>query len=162
VLGSRHIRLVHLQRPFDALYQPKKHSQDQHHDRHPESIPLHAIPPVIPPLRERPRPRLVKDLLQDDEAIAPEVEVLDLAVVGAELALLDDPAVEVERRREALEPSSRVGVGLREEEGEGAEGFVDELFGEEGTGLGRVSTGSGRGGGPLATYLRWFSKKVAW
>jgi hypothetical protein len=77
---------VCLKAPFNTLHQAKKDCQGQNQDSNPESVPLHAIPPVIPPLRERARMGLVKDLFQNDKTVVPERKVLYLAVARPQMA----------------------------------------------------------------------------
>lgn len=59
---SRVIRLVDLQCTLDTLHHAKENRQKQHHNSYPERVPLHPVPPVVPPVRERRRPRLVESL----------------------------------------------------------------------------------------------------
>lgn len=99
-------------------------------------IPLHPVPPVMPPLRQRLRLRFVKDLLHHDEALTPELKLVNLAIVRFQTAVLKDLLVEVIFFRQSLEPLSRVWIRRWYEQCQGPEGFVGESFWEQ-----RIFTG---------------------
>lgn len=74
-------RLVDLQCPFNVLHHAKEDGQEKNNNSDPEGIPLDTIPSIPPPLRYCSRPRLVESLLQDNQAVVPEVEFLNLSMV---------------------------------------------------------------------------------
>lgn len=59
-------RQVHLHGALDALYYPEEECHDEDYDSHPERVPLHGIPPVVPPLLQGLGTRVVESLLKDD------------------------------------------------------------------------------------------------
>lgn len=74
-------RLVDLQCSFNALHHAKEDGQEQDNNSDPKGIPLDTIPSIPPPLRYCCRSRLVESLLQDNQAVVPEVEFLNLSMV---------------------------------------------------------------------------------
>lgn len=74
--------LVNLQCPLDSLNEAQDRGNNQHEYRDPKCVPLHAVAPVIPPLPQRFRGRVVVRLLEDDQAVPPVVETLDLSVLA--------------------------------------------------------------------------------
>jgi len=74
------ISLIDLKPPFNTLHSAKENRKRQDHSSNPESIPLHALSPVVPPLRYRAWFSLVKDLLQNHKPVMPERKILDLPV----------------------------------------------------------------------------------
>lgn len=118
--------------PLQYFAPGQKDCQSQNQDSNPESVPLHAIPPVIPPLRERPGMGLVKDLLQNNKTVVPERKILYLAVACPQMATFYDPRIEFGRWRNRLNPFSGSCVRLWEEEGKRSEGLLDESVGENG------------------------------
>lgn len=123
---------VYLKRPLNTLHQAKKDRQSQNQDSNPESVPLHPVPPVVPPLRERSRMCLIKDLFQNDKAVVPERKVFDLAVARSQMTTFYHPRIQRGRRVNFLKPLLRSGVGLGEEEGKRSQGLLDEPVREHG------------------------------
>jgi hypothetical protein len=76
----RVIRLVHLQRTQNNLNKTQKRRDNQDKNGNPEGRPLNTIPPIAPPLPECHRFGIVVRLLQNNKAVSPEVETLDLPV----------------------------------------------------------------------------------
>lgn len=79
------ISTVHLHRALDRLYDTEEYRQHENRNGDPKGVPLRTLPPVVPPLRERAGFSLVENLLEDHEAFSPEVEILNLAIVCAEV-----------------------------------------------------------------------------
>lgn len=52
----------------DALYKPEEDGEEH---RYPYCVPLGCIPPVVPPLPERTRLRVIQCFFQSHEAISP-------------------------------------------------------------------------------------------
>ncbi|ROV97861.1 hypothetical protein VSDG_04901 [Cytospora chrysosperma] len=109
--------VINLQSSLDTLYQAKHDREDQNQDGDPERVPLHSIPPVIPPLRQGFRLSLVKDLLKRHQTVPPEPEPLDLPTVAPQLSTLDSPRVQLCRRGHLREPPPRLGIRRRQEQG---------------------------------------------
>jgi hypothetical protein len=84
----RMIHLVHLQSPLQDLHQTKESREQKNQYRHPERAPLRAIASIVPPLMERARARLIKNLFQDDQSVTPILEMLELSIVCVERSTL--------------------------------------------------------------------------
>lgn len=97
---------VYLEGPFNTLHQAKRDCHSQNQDSNPKSVPLHAISPVIPPLRQCSRVGLIKDLLQNNKTIVPKRKIFHLAVACAQIATFYDPRIELGRRGNLLKPFS--------------------------------------------------------
>jgi hypothetical protein len=76
----RLIRLVHLQHTQNNLNKTQKRRDNQDKNGNSEGRPLNTIPPIAPPLPEYHRFSIVIGLLQNNKAVSPEVETLDLPV----------------------------------------------------------------------------------
>jgi len=121
---------VHLQRAFDALHESEENGQGQNQNRYPKCVPLHSIPPVVPPLRYRARPRLVVHLLQYHQSIVPVAEALHLSLVGDEVATLNHFGVQpVPSDLDAVQ-LPELFVVLWEEQSEGSQRLGDEVWRE--------------------------------
>lgn len=68
-------RQIYLHRSLNSLNDSKEYSDYEKRDRYPESIPPKTIPPIVPPLRQCRRARLIEHLLQYDQTIVPIVEM---------------------------------------------------------------------------------------
>lgn len=88
------IGLVYLETSLDALDETKNNCEDQNQDSHPESVPLHAVAPVVPPLRKGPRGSVVVSLFEDHEPVSPEFELFYLARFGVQRAAFGQSAVQ--------------------------------------------------------------------
>lgn len=108
------VGLINLQSTFDALHHTKEDGQEQDQYSHPECIPLHAIAPVPPPLSKCVRSGLIEDLLEYDEAVVPEGELLDLSVVGFQLATFNYFSIDMQRVRYFSKPFGGIFVELWE------------------------------------------------
>lgn len=88
------IRLVHLQGSLNGLDDAEEHRQKQHRHGYPEGIPLRPFPSIIPPLRDSSWFSFVKNLLEDCQSVSPEMELVNLSVIGSKPRTLDSSAVE--------------------------------------------------------------------
>jgi hypothetical protein len=76
------IRFVHLHRSLNALNKPEKDGQTQDQNRDPECIPLDLVPPIIPKVFDGSWAWFIEPLFQNDEPIAPKLEILQAAGLG--------------------------------------------------------------------------------
>lgn len=76
---------INLQSSFNTLHQANNKCQCQGSRSNQEWVSLHAFASVIPPLTPRSGFRFVKDLLQDNETVAPVLELIDLPVLSSQL-----------------------------------------------------------------------------
>ena len=120
--------LVNLQGTLDTLHSPEEYRKHQHKSCNPESVPLCAFPPVIPPLWQVARLRLIEDLLQDNKAVMPEFEALDAAVIRPQMAALSNLLVEELRRWHFLNPLLYVVISLGAKKCQSAKSLVDEAI----------------------------------
>lgn len=91
--GNRRLQRTDLEPALDALHQPEEDGDEEDEDGDPEGVPLHAVAAVEPPLRQRPRARLVEGLLEDHEAVVPVREGLEAPLVRREAAALGQQRV---------------------------------------------------------------------
>ena len=131
LLTQRFIRQVHLQPSLDRLNHPKHHSHDKDQYRDPKGIPLHPVPPVMPPLRQGSRLGLIKGLLQNNESVMPDGEIFDPTLTSLQGAAFRNVLFRPECQvcaasfelllvwADCLEPSAGLSVCGREEQGEG-------------------------------------------
>jgi hypothetical protein len=71
-LICRMVSFINLQRPLNTLNNTKENRQAKNNRSNPERVPLHLSPSITPPLRNRARLRLIKDLFENDKAIVPD------------------------------------------------------------------------------------------
>lgn len=136
--------LVHLQPALDTLHKPQKSCDDEHQDGDPERVPPLPVAPVVPPLRDGRRRGLIKGLLEYHQPVPPVPEVLNLSLLRAErVQVAAESGVDLALRRapgdELTQPLPLVVCPalwaaedcLREEQGDGLLGFVDETGRED-------------------------------
>jgi hypothetical protein len=71
-----------LDNPRGSLDETKDHSEYQNKCGNPKSIPLDPLSVIVPPLRDGSRLRIIESLFENDQAISPILEVVDLAALG--------------------------------------------------------------------------------
>ncbi|KAK6844334.1 hypothetical protein PG995_014444 [Apiospora arundinis] len=138
-----HVSLIHLKRTLHALHQAQEGSQDQDQDGYPKRVPLYPVTPVVPPLGDGPRRRIVVGLLQDHEPVPPIREVLDLPLLHLQVAAVrqshvQHAAVGLPQSRlpeplpaRAAAPAPELGFG--QEKCQCTQDFVDQTIWEKGT-----------------------------
>jgi hypothetical protein len=70
----------------NTLYEASDQGPYKDHDSYPESPPLHTVASIVPPLGDSLWRSLIEDLFQDHQAVMPVFEVLQLSIVGREVA----------------------------------------------------------------------------
>lgn len=85
--------LISLQTTFNTLDNSKQNRQKEDQSSNPERVPLNSFPPVKPPLRQSAWLSLIKDLLENNQAIMPEVKVFNSAILGPKASASQDFAV---------------------------------------------------------------------
>jgi hypothetical protein len=75
------IYFIRLQPTFNTLHDSENDSQRKDKGSDPKSVPLHAPPAIVPPLRNGDRFSLVKRILENHEAIVPILEPTNLTSI---------------------------------------------------------------------------------
>jgi hypothetical protein len=111
-----------------------RHNQNQNGD--PKGVPLHAVATIIKPLRDGPRRRIIKCLLQDHKSVAPKHKPLNLPFAVWKISTFRQPVVDQTRymllaqapqpfRFLIFRPALRPKLRLRKEKGERPQRFLD-------------------------------------
>jgi hypothetical protein len=136
-LGTLRVqRKMNLNSAFNDLgdTDASRHNQNQNGD--PKRVPLYAVATIIKPLRDGPRRRVIKSLLQDHKPVAPKHKPLDLSFAVWKIPTFRQPVVDQTRqmllaqapqpfRFLVFRPASRPKLRLRKEKGERAQRFLD-------------------------------------
>jgi hypothetical protein len=110
------VGFVDLQCAFDTLHKAKQYRQAQYKSSDPKRVPLDTLSAIVPPLIDSARFLLIKGLLQNDQTIMPKMELVYLAVFGAEMSALSGLAIEVVLGFLHLEPLPTFWIMLWKEE----------------------------------------------
>jgi hypothetical protein len=73
---------IYLHRSFNAMNNPKEHSDCKKGYSNPESIPPQAVPPIVPPLGQSRGAGVIEHLFQNHQPIVPVVEVAKSELVS--------------------------------------------------------------------------------
>ena len=78
------IRRIYLHDTGNGLNQTKDDGQDENKDSDPERVPLDLLPPIVPPLRETFRLRVIENSLYNGQSFVPVREICLDSSGGAE------------------------------------------------------------------------------